>query len=104
MSWKVETVSPEQFISRKQPAHVRVTRTGGTRVDLAQPRISGDSLVGMTGVMKDRLLSLPLSEVKSVAVEKLDAGKTVLAVSIPVLVISIIYLVSTIDIYCGVGC
>ena len=46
-SWQsVATPSPAQFIEAEQPDRVRVTVSNGTKVELEEPLVEGDELVG----------------------------------------------------------
>jgi hypothetical protein len=73
-SWQVESVAPEQVIARDHPDRLRVDRKDSTQVILFQPRLSGDSLIGFQSPSE---LSIPLSDVSSVAEHKLNVGETV---------------------------
>jgi hypothetical protein len=75
MSWHVGRPTPAEFVDKESPESVRVTHTNGSTLYLTSPVIRGDSLVGTTH--GGAQFSLPLSEVRSVAVEKVSARKTV---------------------------
>lgn len=82
-SWKTQSVAPEQVFLTKQPKQVRVTRADQSRLVLVNPEITGDSLVGeLPGSGKQgqpsRRAGVPLAEVKQVAIQGVDAGKTIL--------------------------
>ena len=95
-SWQVENAAPEQVIARDHPHRLRVDRKDSTQVILFQPRLSGDSLIGFQSPSE---LSIPLSDVSSVAEHKLNVGETVgLAVGIPAMTLGVLYLIS-----CGGG-
>jgi hypothetical protein len=47
-SWQAATVSPEQLITEKHPSDIRVTLKDRSRVELHQPALVGDTLVGST--------------------------------------------------------
>jgi hypothetical protein len=84
MSWKTQAVSPDQSLA-KRPNQVRVTRADGSKVILLRPAIVADSLVGEPpGDSAKRIaqrLAIPLSDVQSVAVQQVSAGKTVLLIA-----------------------
>lgn len=73
-SWRVQRLSPQQVLTAEQPTAIQVMRSDSTRVVLTQPEVSGDSLVGLT---KGRRLSIPLTDVASVAVREGDTWKSV---------------------------
>ena len=75
-SWHVhEGVSPLQFISTERPRVVRLTRTDGSRMVLAQPQIAaGDSLVGVRSGVRS---GVAVSDVTQVATSRVSAGKTI---------------------------
>ena len=81
-SWTIQSASPQQVLAEHQPEKVRVTRADSTTVVLNQPEIAGDTLYGMgqsqaSGGHADRS-GVALADVKSVAIRKGDATKTVL--------------------------
>jgi hypothetical protein len=80
-SWKTQPVAPDQTLA-KSPNQVRVTRSDGSKVVLRRPAIVEDSLVGEPpGDPARRIaqrLAIPLSDVQSVAVQQVNAGRTVL--------------------------
>jgi hypothetical protein len=73
-SWQVQRLSPQQVLTTEQPTAMEVMRSDSTRVVLTQPEVSGDSLVGLT---KDGRLSIPLTDIASVALRKWAPVKTV---------------------------
>ena len=84
MSWKTQPVSPEQVVAQK-PDQVRVTLASGSRILVVQPTIAGDSLIGVPPVGSDSALSaqrlaVALSDVRSVEVQRVNAGKTALLI------------------------
>jgi len=46
MSWRAETVSPDQLITQSHPDEVRVTLSDRSKVELQNPTLAGDTLVG----------------------------------------------------------
>jgi hypothetical protein len=74
-SWHVEQVAPEQLLHQRAPAEVRVTRTDGNQLVLAQPQLSGDSLTGFHGGVPG---GVPLGDIGTIATRHGDAGKSVL--------------------------
>jgi hypothetical protein len=82
----VQEASPEQVLAEEQPNKVRVTLTDESQVEVFQPVVSGDTLMGL-GKGGDEV-SVPLSDVEHVAVRKTDAVATVvlIGVGIPTLI------------------
>ena len=92
-SWHLETVSPQELITVRQPTAVRVTLLGGEQVVVRKPRLSADTLLGtdVTGERKglmagtllardgpDTAIALPITVVRGIATRKASAGKTAL--------------------------
>lgn len=73
-SWRVQGLSPQQVLTAEQPEAIQVMRSDSTRVVLTEPEVSGDSVVGLT---EGGRLSIPLTDIASVALRKGDAGGTV---------------------------
>jgi hypothetical protein len=84
MSWKTQPVSPDHIVAQ-DPDQVRVTLGNGSKVVVARPAIIGDSLIGApTGANPKRSaqrLAIPLSDIQSVEVRRVNAGKTALLVA-----------------------
>jgi hypothetical protein len=72
MSWQVQGLSPQQVVTGEQPESIRVTRPDSTQVVLTEPKVSGDSLTGLT---EGRPMSVPLSDISGLAVLRQDSGK-----------------------------
>lgn len=83
-NWVIQPVSPDQVVSQK-PAQVRVTLAGGNKTIMSGPTIVGDSLIGAPvdpqTAQGARRLSTALSDVQSVEVQRVNAGKTALAIA-----------------------
>ena len=89
-SWQVQRASPEQVVAEEQPSQVLVrTTTGQSEVLLEEPRVSGDSLIGVPlkfswtsssyiALDTASALSIPLADISQIKVRKSDAGKTVM--------------------------
>lgn len=84
MSWKAQPVSPDKVMARK-PAQVRVTLPSGGRIVLVQPKIVADSLIGAPAGSDSTPGAQPpavaLSDIRSVEVRGVNAGKTALLVA-----------------------
>jgi hypothetical protein len=69
-SWRAEGVAPSAVITEKKPSSVRITKTDSSRVEMYNPAISGDSLVGTTlgpGGQSHVPYAVPLSDVAYVS-------------------------------------
>ena len=70
-TWQgVATTSPAGMIEATQPDRVRVVVRGEGEVELANPSVEGDQLVGADGV------SLPLADVLMLEIRELSLGRT----------------------------
>ena len=70
-TWQgVATTSPGELIEATQPDRVRVVVRGEGEVELANPVVDGDQLVGADGV------SLPLADVLMLEIRELSGGRT----------------------------
>src|SRR5512146_2510842 len=82
-SWHVvETPAPAQLVAREQPKKLLVTRQDGSRIELSKPDVHGDTLIGHRGTglaLSDtaREIRVPVSSIRSVAVRRPSAGKTI---------------------------
>ncbi len=88
-SWKTQEASPQQVLEDEQPDKVRVTLTDGSQVEVYEPALSGDTLIGFEKGSRDwrktedtpgGAVSIPLSDVSALEVRKSDGGLTILAV------------------------
>ena len=69
-TWQgVATTSPGGVIEVTQPDRVRVTVRGEGEVELENPSVEGDQLLGANGV------SLPLADVLMLEIQKFNFGK-----------------------------
>ena len=69
-TWQgVATTSPAGVIEATQPDHVRVVVRGEGEVELENPSVEGDQLLGANGV------SLPLADVLMLEIRKFNFGK-----------------------------
>ena len=80
-SWRVETsVSPAEFVAKEHPERIQVRRTDKTTMDLFNPTVVGDSLKGLPTELAIRPVTVPLSDVASVATRHFSLGKSALLV------------------------
>jgi hypothetical protein len=84
MTWETQQVSPDQVVSQI-PSQVRITHAGGSRTVMAGPTIVGDSIVGAPveshAAPNAQRLSTALADVQAVEVQRVNGGKTALAVA-----------------------
>lgn len=78
-TWRLETLSPSDVITQRQPDVVRVDRADGRREVWYGPAIHGDSLVGWWDTSrKQRDRALPLTDIRQVSTSHTSASKTAL--------------------------
>ena len=71
-TWQgVATTSPAEVIEATQPDRVRVVVRGEGEVELANPSVEGDQLVGAGGV------SMPLADVLMLETREFSLGRTI---------------------------
>lgn len=80
-SWQVPTVGPEQVIADDHPSKIRVTRKDHSVVELQQPRVVGDTLLGIVKAPSGAASSgleyrVLLADVATVEVRMTDGTKT----------------------------
>ncbi|MCZ6755833.1 MAG: hypothetical protein O7E49_11020 [Gemmatimonadetes bacterium] len=86
-NWEVQRASPEQVVDEEQPSQIRVTTTDHSEIVLDEPRVSGDTLIGLERDLSsygsiyaapDRAaaLEIPLADISHVAINKIDAEKS----------------------------
>ena len=81
-TWQgVATTSPAGMIEATQPDRVRVTVRGEGEVELANPSVEGDQLVGTTttrsgGSFEPSDASVPLADVLMLEIRELSLGRT----------------------------
>ena len=73
-TWQgVATTRPIELIEATQPDYIRVLKPDGTQVELANPSVDGDQLVGADGV------SLPVEDILALEVRNLSVIRSVFA-------------------------
>jgi hypothetical protein len=82
-SWKTQSAAPADVMREETSDRVRITRSDGSMIELIHPVLSGDSLSGRWANTKDTSsrVSIPISDVRSVAVRRVSAGKTALLIA-----------------------
>ena len=79
-SWRLAEPTPSQSLNNR-PRDIRVIRTDSSRVTLRSAVLRRDTLIGTVGgglTRGDttRTLSIPLADVRSIAVRRFSLGKT----------------------------
>jgi len=83
--WHAQSTTPEQVLTTKHPERVRVTRQDGFRIELLQPVIEADSVVGRDAraagpdSLKPRV-AVALADIRTVELHQTKAAETVLLV------------------------
>jgi hypothetical protein len=67
--WHPQGLTPQAVLEREQPAHVRVTRTDNSHVELNNPVIAGDSIRGSAPYGE---MAIPLSQVTYLSLKQRD--------------------------------
>ena len=83
-SWQVQRGPTPSVVQAAGDKSIRVELASGARVDIYQPRLEGDSIVGMNGpeVQKDRMhVAVATSDVVRISQLKFNKLQTVLAVT-----------------------
>jgi hypothetical protein len=94
--WEVQEAAPESVLAEQSPDRVRVTKTDGTRLQIWEPQIAGDSLAGLTlpddavwiaGKPRPQMVpvSLPLQEIRRIEVPAVTGGQVALGLALGVL-------------------
>jgi hypothetical protein len=81
-SWQVQPGPPRndlQWAVADTIKAIRVVLASGETADVYEPRLTGDSIVGMSIPARKRI-ALALTDVRSVARYDIDSGKTALAI------------------------
>jgi hypothetical protein len=93
-TWKPQQASAEQVLTTERPDHVRVITASGTKLELWNPRISNDSLVGnlkqVAAGETGPAGGLPLSKIASLEVRGTDTGRLVAGIGLTVLLVAAI--------------
>lgn len=79
-SWRVQPVTPVDYVRTARPEHIQVIRTDQTMVEMHGPVVVGDSLRGLRTAKAIRPFTVPLEEVERVAIRKFSLGRTALLV------------------------
>jgi hypothetical protein len=72
-SWRAAPPAMETVIERCRPRAVRVTTTNGSSAIVRNPRLIGDTIIGLTD---SGITRVPSSELESLEVERLSVLRT----------------------------
>jgi hypothetical protein len=78
-TWRTESVAPQQFITENRPGKIRLLLNDSNTVQVQDPRILRDSVVGDQYVGNtNRRVAVPMGDILSVQTSHLNIGKTAL--------------------------
>jgi len=73
-TWTTQEASPQQVLQDEQPDKVRVTLTDGSQVEVYEPAVSGDTLIGLR---EGQQVSIPLASVTQLELREGDTVKSI---------------------------
>ena len=76
--WRTTSVAPRELLATKGVPAVRVTRADKTKVEIWNPVILGDSIIGHPTQQAIARLVMPLSQVNTIATRRTSLGRTLL--------------------------
>jgi len=76
--WRTTPVAPRELLATKGVPAVRVTRADKSKVEIWNPIIQGDSIIGHPTQQAIARLVFPLSQVQTIATRRTSIGKTLL--------------------------
>lgn len=77
-AWHVESVPPKELLRQPGVEAVRVTRFDKSKVEIWDPVLQGDSIVGHPTERAIARLVMPLAQVETIAIRKKSFGRTLL--------------------------
>jgi hypothetical protein len=77
--WRVQQVPPKELLQDKSIEAVRVTRADKSKVEIYNPSVQGDSIVGHPTERAIARLVMPISQVETIATRYHSIPKTMLA-------------------------
>lgn len=100
--WAEQSQPVPQVVAEQRPAELRLFLRDGRQVDLGEPRVEGDSLVGReriaqavsTGAPTHGRAAYALGDIQRFETKEADAGKTWLVVAVIAAVALVVILVS----------
>jgi len=80
-SWRVETgAAPAEFVAREHPERIQIRKGDKTTLELYNPSVVGDSLKGLPTELAIRPVTVPLTEIATVATRHFSLGRSFLLV------------------------
>jgi hypothetical protein len=79
VSWRVESVSPRELLRASDVPAVRVSRPDRSQVELYDPHLAGDSIVGHPTDRAIARVAIPLAQVQTIETRHHSLGKSLLA-------------------------
>ncbi|MGE0555744.1 MAG: hypothetical protein AB7R55_20115 [Gemmatimonadales bacterium] len=79
VAWRVQTAPPAEVVADPKVEVVKVTQTNQTELLVYQPRVANDTLTGLPTELAIQKVSIPVSDITSVATRYRHIGKTLLA-------------------------
>ena len=73
-TWQVQPAPTSSVLTKYAGKEVRVTTVGGQRIQIRQPTISSDSIIGRG--RDTTAVAIPLQEVREVAVKRTNIART----------------------------
>ncbi len=79
-SWHAQTAPVPEVIASERPDRVQVTLSGGGKVELYAPAVTGDSLIGYPSWRKESnaRIAIAIRDIQGAAISKPDGGRTLL--------------------------
>ena len=78
--WRVESIPPTEVLRNPNVHAVRVIKPDRSKVEIYDPSLRGDTIVGHPTDRAIARLTLPLSQVQTIATRHTSFGKTMLAI------------------------
>ena len=78
LGWRTTAVSPRELLATKGVSAVRVTRADKSKVEIYNPMLAGDSIIGHPTQRAIARLVFPLSQVQTIATRQTSIGRTLL--------------------------
>ena len=79
VGWRVQQAPPKELLKDKSIEAVRVTRADKSKVEIYNPVIQGDSIIGHPTQVAIARLVMPISQVQTIATRYHSLPKTMLA-------------------------
>lgn len=77
--WHVEPMPPAELVEQRKPEVVRIDRSSdSSRVVMYSPTVVRDSLRGLPTELAIRAITIPIGDIKAIAVRQFSLGKTLL--------------------------